>query len=85
MHGADPGAGLDGTSGDGTGTYSHSISGDVVPLAVLDHLLQVRAVVGLAVRYHDHHFLGSFPPAFLKGLRAETAETRGRSKQAADA
>lgn len=76
----DPGSpqGFDGKASRGAGwntrgrTHGHSISGHVVSLALLDHLLQVWAVVGLPICYDDHHLLGSLPSAFLESLRTET-------------
>lgn len=49
-------------------THGHSISGHVVPLALLDHLLQVRAVVGLPICDDNHYLLGPFPSALLESL-----------------
>lgn len=49
-------------------THSHGVSGHVVSLALLDHLLQVRAVVGLPIRDDNHHLLGPFPSALLESL-----------------
>lgn len=56
------------------GTYSNSISGDVISLAAFDHFLQVWAVMGLPVCYDDHYFLGALPPTLLKCFGAETEE-----------
>lgn len=49
-------------------THGHSVSGHVVPLALLDHLLQVWAVVGLPIRDDNHHLLGPFPSTLLESL-----------------
>lgn len=55
-------------------TYGHGVSGDVVLLAVLNHLLQVWAVVRLSICDYNHYSLCPFPATFLKRFRAAIEE-----------
>lgn len=55
-------------------THRHGVSGDVVPLAVLDHLLQVWAVVGFSICDDNHYSLCPFPATFPKRFRAASEE-----------
>lgn len=55
-------------------TYGHGVSGDIVLLAVLDHLLQVWAVVRLSICDYNHYSLCPFPATFLKRFRAAIEE-----------
>lgn len=55
-------------------THRHGVSGDVVLLAVLDHLLQVWAVVRLSICDYNHYSLCPFPATFLKRFRAAIEE-----------
>lgn len=55
-------------------THGHGVSGDVVPLAVLDDPLQVWAVVGLSICDDNHYSLCPFPAAFPKRFRAAREE-----------
>lgn len=57
-----------------TATHRHRVSGDVVLLAVLDHLLQVWAVVRLSICDYNHYSLCPFPATFLKRFRAASEE-----------
>lgn len=55
-------------------TYRHCVSGDIVLLAVLNHLLQVWAVVRLSICDYNHYSLCPFPATFLKRFRAAIEE-----------
>jgi len=64
----------------GQGAHRDGVAGDVALLALLQRLGQLLAVVGLAVRHHDHQPGGIRPPAPLGaegfGAAARTGGTR---------
>lgn len=50
-------------------THSDGVHGDVVSLAIGDDLQQLRTVVRLSVRDHNHHLLSARPAAALERLQ----------------